>query len=186
MSNRKKIRRKPSALQGDIKSAKSADGVIKYKLDPERDARIEREKQRQKDVLEGQRIYRDFFGRLTARKHTPGEVIEKFSALITEIENRIQNEGVRNYIINDIIYPSINKFHESKVIADNTMLAVVDCPKCEWGGKAIFSRSVWEAGGCKMDCPECKQPLSQAGGEEGPDMISEEEGRKIAEKGKAL
>lgn len=151
------------------------DPIIKFKLDADRDAEI----QRKKDMAEGARIFVSWKNRLINRRHTVGQVLEALSELSSELDENIKSEW-KNYVINDLINPVIQHFHDMKIVKDFSQSAIVDCPKCEWGGRALFHKPIWEQGNCEMECPECKHRCTQKDG----DMITEEDGRRIAEQAK--
>jgi hypothetical protein len=149
------------------------DPMVQFKLGAERDAKIQREK----DLEAGRLIYEAWKAKLINRRHTVGMIIEALSELINELDAAIKSD-FKEYVINCIINPVIAHFHDSNIIKQYTMSVVVDCPKCEWGGRALFHKSIWEEGQAQMKCgnEECGTLLSQKNG----DMITEEEGRKIA------
>jgi hypothetical protein len=176
MSNKNRIKKKRGSLHaGDIKATKE-NGIIKFKLDPERDARIEREKQEDRDREENSKAtlkIREWFMELKATDRTLGELMDRIEKLIEIIDTTISNPVIKAKIIKDTIYPGLARLHEANVLEKFTQLAIADCPECEWGGLTAFHRSVWDKKQAVMDCPNCKHQLLQRKG----DMITEEEGR---------
>jgi hypothetical protein len=112
-------------------------------------------------------------------KTTVGQILEALSDLASELDREITSEW-KNWVINEIINPCIQKFHEYKIIRDYSQSVVVDCPKCEWGGQALFHLPSWQEKKAEMTCPECGHRCTQEAG----DMITEEEGRAIAARAK--
>jgi hypothetical protein len=177
----KKIRRKIGDIAGEIKSSKDLNkkGSIKFKLDAERDKRIAEKRQREEDQRKGARIYEEWKSRLVNRKHTVGETLDKISELINRLDIEIKSPW-KDYVINNILNPIAARIHDANVLAAFTVRAVIDCPKCEWGGIAGFHQKMWDEKRCEIDCPECKHRCSQKDG----DMITEAEGKEIAAKAK--
>jgi DNA-directed RNA polymerase subunit RPC12/RpoP len=147
------------------------DPIIKFKLDAERDAEI----QKKKDLEAGAAIYVSWKNKLINRRHTIGEILESLSDLTSQLDEKIQSKW-KNYVINELINPVIAHFHNMKIVADFSQAVVIDCPKCEWGGKGLFHRHIWDSGTAEMTCPECGHRCTQ----KDVDMITEEQGRQIA------
>jgi hypothetical protein len=150
------------------------DPVIQFKLDKERDEKIARAK----DLEVGGLIYQEWKAKFIARKRTPGQILEKLNELAAELEQAIVGDS-KWYVLNEIINPIIARLHEVNVMTAYSQEAIVDCQRCGWGGKALFHKHIWEQGKCEMDCPgeNCGTRLTQA-----DDMITMEEGKKIAER----
>jgi hypothetical protein len=178
MSNKNRIKKKRGSLHaGDIKATKE-NGIIKFKLDPERDARIEREKQEDRDREENSKAtlkIREWFMELKATDRTLGELMDRIEKLIEIIDTTISNPVIKAKIIKDTIYPGLARLHEANVLEKFTQLALVECGECEWGGLTAFRRSIWDAKAAAMTCPECKRQLLQRKG----DMITEEESKAL-------
>jgi hypothetical protein len=149
--------------------------IIKWKTDEEK----ERRKAWQRDAGLASDIFHRWKSRVINRRHTTGMLIEKMSELIDELDQKIEGSDWKNYTINEVINPCIARLHESHVLKQFTQAAVVDCPKCEWGGLALFHQKMWEEGRCEMDCPECCHRCTQKGDGETPDMITEEQAKAI-------
>jgi hypothetical protein len=194
MKNKKKTHRTYAKIAGKIKKVDfqhtkakelpdvpasfepGQDPIIKFKLDIERDQEIAR----RKDMEAGARIYVSWKNKMINRgKTTVGQILEALSDLASELDREITSEW-KNWVINEIINPCIQKFHEYKIIRDYSQSVVVDCPECEWGGQALFHLPSWQEKKAEMTCPECGHRCTQEAG----DMITEEEGRAIAARAK--
>lgn len=189
----KKMKADLRLMEEGHKTAPIHDPVIKFKLDEERDAKI----QNDKDLERARLIYEDWKHKFINRRKPLDEIAAAVNDLAIQLDTEITSP-FKDYLINVIINPLIAYAHDSAIMDRYSVKALVDCPHnrmvreegekkgrlipCGWGGIAAFHVMTWERGVAHMDCPQCGKLLKQK-----DDMMPESESRAWYEsqKGKA-
>ncbi len=151
MSNQKRkiVRAMVNGARKEIK--KKTKEIIKFNLGEDRDKEIERRKAH----AIAKRIYENWSDKFVNTRKTPEEVTNSLNELAAQLDNEIVDKEFVDYILKEIIFPSIQKSHELSELVKNAVVFVQGRCGCGATCEASVPQKAWLLKAFDVTCNDC-------------------------------
>lgn len=156
-----------------MKNRTVIDNTHHFAKNAERKRQRDEEHARKRSLELSVQIYNDWQAHVVIQSRK----IDELPGLLNDLANRLEavpHEDLRKNILN-IVHQKLGDVFTRIEMEKNIVRVLADCPHkipaqapftteerdCGWGGEIAYHKTIWEAGGIKFTCPQCRKELTE-------------------------